>query len=493
MKTTLTSAPAAQVAADALAIPVPKGGPLGAAALEVDRLLGGLLTEVLDSGEHRGRFGQTLTLRASGGIGPRRVLLYGVGDARVLDGQRLRYAHHQLGRAARELGYRRLAVLCSDPVGADRLGAAVEGIVMGDWDRGARRTEERTGSLDELVLAGFGVGRDDELALARQLGEATNRARGWVDAPANELGPEGLAAIARGVADRQGLEVQVLGPDELRAGGYHLLLGVAAGSAQEPRLIRVQHRGADGDGAPNLALVGKGITFDSGGLSLKSSDQMRTMRGDMGGAAAVLAAIEVIAAGRFPLNVQAVVAATENMTGAGAQRPGDVWTSANGKTVEVLNTDAEGRLVLADAITFALRQGATHVVDLATLTGAAVVAIGHAATAAVANDDALWAQVVAAADRAGDRAFRLPTYPEYRGLLKSRVADLRNAYYGEAGTICAGMFLQEFVEEHPWVHLDIAGSAWNENGDLTEVPRGPLGSGTRLIVRLAELMAAAPR
>ena len=181
------------------------------------------------------------------------------------------------------------------------------------------------------------------------------------------------------------------------------------------------------------------------------------------------------------------------MVGGSAQRPGDVVTSANGKTVEITNTDAEGRLVLADAITYAIRQGATHLVDLATLTGAATIAIGHAASAAIASDDELWKLVAQAADRAGDRAWRLPNYPDYRVLLRSKIADLRNSDYGEAGMITGGMFIQEFTQDLPWVHLDIAASSWNTNDDLTTIPRGPTGAGTRLLVHLAELMASRRR
>jgi leucyl aminopeptidase len=201
----------------------------------------------------------------------------------------------------------------------------------------------------------------------------------------------------------------------------------------------------------------------------------------------------VIAGRRPPFDVIAVIAATENMTGGAAQRPGDVVMGAGGKTVEILNTDAEGRLVLADAITYALRHAATHVIDLATLTGAATVALGHAGTAALSNDDAFWDLVDRAGRRAGDRVWRLPAYPDYRVLLASKVADLRNSYYGEAGMITGGMFIGQFVEDRPWVHLDIAASSWNDNTELTTVPRGPLGSGTRLLIELTELIAAERR
>ena len=220
---------------------------------------------------------------------------------------------------------------------------------------------------------------------------------------------------------------------------------------------------------------------------------MSQMKADMAGAAAVLAAIDVIAARDLPIDVMAVIAATENMPGPTAQRPGDVVVSADGKTVEVLNTDAEGRLILADALTHALRNGATHLLDLATLTGAATVAIGHAASAAVSNDDAFWALIEEASRRAGDRVWRLPTFADYRVLLRSQIADLRNAEYGEAGTILGGMFIGEFARGKPWAHLDIAASSWNTNSELTTVLRGPSGAGTRLCIQLAELMAGAAR
>ena len=495
MRVFLAHAPAQSLAVDAVAVPIAGGERLQGGALELDAALGGLITDVVRTGEHRGRHNETLPLPTGGRIAARRVLLYGLGSVADLDGQRLRFAHHEMVRAARGYGYGRLAVLRSEPLEPEHLAGVVEGGVMGSWERRSRQTGPRVAELEELQLAGFGDGREREVAAAQQLGEATNRAREWQNQPANELTPERMAGIAREIGVRHGLDVEVLGPSELRSGGYNLLLGVAAGSAQPACLIRVEHRGASASGGSpqrKLALVGKGITFDSGGLSIKSARQMVSMKGDMAGAAAVLAAIEVIAARSVPLDVMAVVAATENMVDGHAQRPGDVVNSASGKTVEVVNTDAEGRLVLADALTFAIRRGATHLVDLATLTGAATVAVGHAASVAVANDDGLWGLTQRAAERAGERAWRLPTYPDYRVLLRSRVADLRNGYYGEAGAICAAMFIEQFAEGRPWVHLDIAASSWNDNEELVSVPRGPLGSGSRLIVHLAEMLAGDP-
>jgi leucyl aminopeptidase len=440
------------------------------------------------SGEHTGRLHEVLLLPAGAGVGSSRVLLYGLGAKADLDGSRLRFAHQEMVRATRDFGHGNIAVLKAGALRNEDLGAVIEGCFAGSWDRRGRSTGRHPASLTSLTLVGFGDAPENVVDVSRRLGEATARAREWQNAPANELGPDRLETIAVELASGLGLDCEVLRAKALTKDGYALLAAVGAASDQEPRLIRLKYRGGAKD-EPNLALVGKGITFDSGGLSLKSSDWMVKMRGDMGGAAAVLAAIEVVAESKLPINVMAVLAVAENLPGRGAQRPGDVWTSASGKTVEVLNTDAEGRLVLADAVTYALRSGATHIVDLATLTSDARAALGHAASCAVSNDDRLWGQVAAAGDAAGDRVWRLPIYPDFRELIQSQSADLKNSYYGEAGVITAAMFIGEFVEGRPWVHLDIAGSHWNENQSHRDIPRGPLGAGTRLCYRLAELMA----
>ncbi len=494
MRAFLAPTPATQLEVDALAIPVCAGEPLSGAAADLDQALGGLLRDCLDGGEHRGRFNEVIPLATAGRIAARRVLLFGLGSRADLDGQRLRFAHHEMVRAARSYGYRRLGVLCGDPLSEADLRAVVEGCVMGTWERRSRQTGVRPARLEELHLLGFDPGREEEVARAQEVGEAVNQAREWTNMPANELTPEALAQVGRRIAGRHSLELEVLDEAGLRAGGYNLLLGVAQGSVQPPRLIGVTHRAPSGRSPVRLALVGKGVTFDTGGIDLKPGDEAHVrMKGDMAGAAAVLAALDVIAGRRPEIDVLAVVAATENMPGGSAQKPGDIVTSASGKTVEVVNTDAEGRLVLADAITYAIRRGATHIVDLATLTGAATIAVGHAASCAVSNDDALWDLVDRAARRSGDRAWRLPAYPDYRVLLASKTADLRNAFYGEAGAITGGMFIEQFVEGRPWVHLDIAASSWNSNEDLKTIPRGPLGAGTRLLIELAELISAGAR
>ena len=498
MKISLVSSAPGELNVDALAIPVVTGEPLGATAKDLDRAMGGVLGEMVANAEFRGRIHEVLPIPAQGKIKPRRVILYGLGGLHDLDGQRLRSAHHELVRASRTWGYKRLAIMRVEPLGMDALKGIVEGAVMGTFERRSRQTgpaPERR-EIDEVILAGFGTGREAEVIAAQENGEATNRTREWQNEPANELTPDALAQEATRIGQRHNLEVEILGPSELKSGGYNLLMGVGAGSARPPRLIRIRHHGNHQRGQANgavLALIGKGITFDSGGISLKDPDHMSRMKDDMSGAAAVLSAIDVIASRKLPLDVMAVVAAAENMPGPSAQRPGDVVVSADGKTVEVVNTDAEGRLVLADALTHALRNGATHMIDLATLTGAAAIAVGHAASAAVSNDDDFWAQVEQAALEAGDRVWRLPIYADYRILLRSQIADLRNSEYGEAGTILGGMFIAEFAGAKPWAHIDIAASAWNTNEDLTTVLRGPSGAGTRLCIELAQLMAGARR
>jgi leucyl aminopeptidase len=501
VKITLVAARPAEISVDALAIPIATGQRLSGAALELDRAMGGVLSEMVANAEFRGRIHEVLPMPVQGKIGPRRVILYGLGAPHDLDGQRVRSAHHELVRASRTYGYKRLAVLRMDPIGEDGLKAVVEGCVLGTFERRSRQTgaaPERR-EIDELILVGYGTGREREVVAAQENGEATNRTREWQNAPPNELTPDALAQEAKRIAQRHELEAEVLGPDELRSGGYNMILGVASGSNKPARLIRLLHRGSKQPGAPAaangtvLALVGKGITFDSGGISLKDPKNMSQMKADMAGAAAVLAAIDVIASRKVPIDVMAIVPACENMPGPSAQKPGDVVVSADGKTVEVVDTDAEGRLVLGDALTFALRNGATHILDLATLTGAATIAIGHAATAAVSNDDDFWSLVDKASLEAGDRVWRLPMYADYRVLLRSQIADLRNAEYGEAGSILGGMFIGEFAGGKPWAHLDIAASSWNTNVELTTVYRGPSGAGTRVCIELAELMAGAER
>ena len=501
---TLTATPAVEAATDAVVVTAFDDG-LSPHAEALDAALDGALTEMRDSGEFRGRFAQRTTLRTLGRLPARHVLLLGLGRRRELDMFRLTNAFQFAGSALRSRGVRSVTAYLDEAVVAatarngggpaavgDAVRATATGIMLSGYDPGTSQTDPESRPQIETLAVG-GVGGDGgaiqgDLELAAVLAQATNRVRTWAAAPSNLLTPTALAESARRLYQGTGLELDVLEQADLEREGMGALLGVAKGSDEPPVMITVRHDGGPVSG-PRLALVGKGITFDTGGISLKPSAGMDLMRDDMGGGAAVLAAMWAIARLGLRVNVVGVVPATENMPSGHAYKPGDVLVSSSGKTIEVTDTDAEGRIILADGLTKARRLGATHIVDVATLTGAAVVALGHCASGLMSNDESLTAMVKRAAESAGDRVAELPMFPEYGVALESRVADVRNLGSRPAGTINAAFFLREFVEELPWVHLDIAGSGWNSQADQTQIPAGPTGTPVRTLVHLARLFA----
>jgi leucyl aminopeptidase len=304
---------------------------------------------------------------------------------------------------------------------------------------------------DAAKLAALQKGVDRGLILA----EATNFCRDLANEPSNYLTPTELADRAKAIADKTGLECEIHGPDWLREKGMGGVLGVAKGSEEEPRFIVMRYKGA-GDARP-VALVGKGITFDTGGISIKPAAGMEEMKGDMAGGASVIAAMSAIARLRPNVNVVGIVPATENMPGGAAIKPGDVLVTMKGKTIEVINTDAEGRLILSDGLAFAVEEGATAIIDVATLTGAISIALGNVAMGAMTNNEALYGRLKKAADAAGEKIWELPMWDEYKDQIKSEVADMKNTGGRGAGSITAAMLLREFVDDTPWVHLDIAG------------------------------------
>jgi leucyl aminopeptidase len=320
------------------------------------------------------------------------------------------------------------------------------------------------------------------------LGEAANTARSLVNEPGNDLYPAAMAEKVKALAEGAGLSVEVLTASQMRDKGMGLLLAVGQGSDNEPRLVTIRY--GDFEGKPTLGFVGKGITFDSGGISLKPGLGMQDMKTDMSGAAAVAGAMLALAQLKPQVNVLGVIPMAENMPSGKATRPGDVVRGMNGKTVEVVNTDAEGRMILADALVHAQELGATHIVDLATLTGACVVALGHVATGAMGKPQEWVDQVMNASRAVGEKIWQLPIYDEYRELIKSEIADMENAGGRWAGPITGAWFLKEFVkDETAWVHLDIAGTATIES-DVPHLPKGASGVGVRALVRLAEEIAA---
>jgi leucyl aminopeptidase len=430
----------------------------------------------------------------------RRLLVVGLGKREDLGPERLRVAAAlAVNEASRHAG-RRIAWALPEPprgaVGAEALTAAVvEGTVLRSYrfDRFKSRDPDDPAppALERLVVAA-GDGATDlagAAELARIAAEAANRARELQDLPSNVVTPTYLADRAREIAaTHESVSVDVLGRAQLEECGMGGLAAVAKGSAEEPQLISLRYAGANAD-AETLGLVGKAVTFDTGGISIKPAAKMEEMKMDMSGGAAVLESLAAIAELRLPLNIVACVPATENMPGGSATKPGDIITQLNGKTVEVNNTDAEGRLILADALTHCVRElGADRLVDIATLTGGVIMALGSTYAGAISNDDEWAERVLAAAERTGELAWRLPLHPEYKELTRGRVADLTNSSAKrKASTIYGGSFLEEFVDGKPWVHLDIAGTAWDVGREY--VGNGPTGYGVRLLVDLARDLA----
>ena len=417
---------------------------------------------------------------------PAQALVVGLGAPGDLDPERARLAGavaaHEAGRlGAGSIGW---AVPEADERAEVAAALVVGSILAGyrfDRFRSKAADDDASGRVESLLLIGP-TDLADEVEVARICAEAQNRARELQDLPANVATPSFLADRAEQIAAAsEGLEVEVLGREELAERGMGGLTAVASGTAEEPKLITLRRRGS---GGPVLGLVGKGVTFDSGGISIKPAASMHEMKMDMSGAAAVLEAVAAISELDLAIDIAAVVPATENLPSGTALKPGDIITQYNGKTVEVNNTDAEGRLILADALAYCVELGAERIVDLATLTGAVLIALGSTYAALISNDDAFAAEVERAGDESGELVWRLPLHPEYKELTKGTIADLTNAAAKrKAGAIYAGSFLEEFVDGRPWAHLDIAGTAWDVGREY--VGKGPTGYGVRLLVDLA--------
>jgi leucyl aminopeptidase len=381
-----------------------------------------------------------------------------------------------------------IAILLDSPFsGPEHVEAAVEGAVLGDYEPDRYKTDKKGKKpVEQFTVAVAKKGLDAALAHGRATAEAQNLTRELVNEPANRLTPTSLAEAARQMAVAQGLECEVLDRDRMKQLGMGSLLGVAMGSAEPPALIVLRYKPAKdaSNGKSHLGLVGKGVTFDTGGISIKPADGMEKMKYDMAGGAAMIGTMRALAQLKPPIPVTAVIPAVENMPGSRAQRPGDIVTALSGKTIEVINTDAEGRLILADALTYARRLGCTHLVDAATLTGSVVVALGYINVGLFSSDDPLAERVLKASRAAGEKMWRMPVDEEYKEQLKSEFADMANVGGRPGGAITAALFLREFAEQTPWVHLDIAGTAWLEDSK-PYMSKGPTGVGVRTFVNLA--------
>jgi leucyl aminopeptidase len=449
----------------------------------LDQALGGMLRRAVDSRDFRGKRDETLLLYPDG-IGASRLLLVGLGERGAVARDVLRRGAAIAARRAASLGAPSLTLAVehasrSALTGSDVGQVLVEGAAHGAWLCNEYRSpdDERSTPPAEAVVALADSDADAGRALGEAVATGQSAARELQARPGNVCTPSFLAEHAQSLGETHGFDVTVFDRAAIEREGFRALLAVSQGSAQEPRFIELSYRGA-GDAAP-VVLVGKGITFDSGGISLKPPPSMEEMKYDMSGAAAVLGTFEALGRLAPPINVVGLVPSAENLPSSTALKPGDVVRSHFGKTIEIVNTDAEGRLILADALSYARRHAPSCVLDAATLTGAVVIALGPHAIGLMGNDDALLDEVRGAGERAGERCWPLPLWDDYRELNKSDIADVKNSGGRPAGTISAGWFLREFVEGFPWAHLDIAGTAYTDR-DRPASPKGPTGIGVRL-------------
>ena len=464
---------------------------LGDAATAVDKALEGAISSLVDQGVAKGKVAEVNIIHTLGKLPARMVAVVGLGKRADLRLDKVRGSAGEVCRTLRKLNCRKVAMTA---YGAEELGiepeavagAISEGAVLGLYDFAKYKKAEHE-DIETLML----TIRQKEKVQAVQsavnkgklIAEATSLARDMVNEPANYMTPSQMAEVARSVAGKYGLELKILEREDMKAMGMGALLGVAEGSEQPPKLITMSYRGNQHSGKA-VGFLGKGITFDSGGISIKPSEGMEEMKTDMAGAAAVIAAIAAIAQLKPAINVTAIVAATENLPSGTALKPGDVLKAMNGKTIEVISTDAEGRLTLADALGYAQQLGLSPLIDLATLTGACRVALGTLYSGVFSNNQKLVDRVLKAAETSGERMWQMPMPDEYKEQNKSEIANVKNVGNRAGGAITAGLFLAEFVGDVPWVHIDIAGTA-HSTKESGYIVKGATGVGVRTLIELA--------
>ena len=499
MKTNVVSNHAVEVSTPLLALGFFEGErPLGGALFDVNEALGGLIGRLICDREITGKLNEVVVVHPQADIAPQRVAVVGLGKPEDLTLDRVREATGSVARRATGMNLDRLAVTLFGQglrglATEDLAQAVVEGAALGTYSYSRYKTNKKDlpPQVNELTIVESRAELAPSIEAGALRGEvisaAAYMARDLANGPSNLVTPAYLVEQAQSLAKTFGLGLEVLDREQMRQLGMGALLAVAEGSERPPYLIVLRYEGAD-SGRPPLAMVGKGITFDSGGISIKPSEGMQEMKHDMSGGAAVLAAMQGLATLKAPVNALGIVPATENLPSGSAFKPGDILTASNGKTIEVVSTDAEGRLILADALNHAANLGAGAIVDLATLTGACVVALGHWAAGAMGNDDALFDLLNTAAEMTGERIWRLPLWPPYSEQIKSDVADLKNVGGRDGGAITGAAFLSNFVGDKPWVHLDIAGTAYI-NKDRPYIPKGATGFGTRLLIDFAQRWA----
>jgi leucyl aminopeptidase len=447
-------------------------------------------SDLLSSGELTGKPFEINLLHKPVGLKAKRLLLIGGGAAKKFSSYDLRRIAGAAVRALKARGIRSFAFIIPPGIpAAEAVRAIVEGALVGNFDPDYYRSDRKDQKIDGLTI--LASGNSDQAALekaateAQIIGESQNFTRDLVNEPSNRMTPTILADRAKKMCQEVGLQCEVYGADKIKEMKMGAFWSVAQGSDEPPALIVMKYEPAGAPAKPVLGLVGKGITFDTGGISIKPADGMEKMKYDMAGGATMIGAMRAIALLKPKVKVIGIVCATENMPSGKAQKPGDVQIAMSGKSIEIINTDAEGRLVLADGLFYARQLGCTHLVDAATLTGAVVVALGYANAGVFANDDSIYERFHKANKEAGEKMWRLPLDDEYKENIKSTIADIVNSGGRWGGAINAAMFLKEFAEDTPWIHLDIAGTAWMED-QKPWIAKGPSGIALRSLVEFVK-------
>jgi leucyl aminopeptidase len=443
--------------------------------------------EVISSGEVSAKSCETTLLHRPAGLKAKRLLILGAGKAKTHTISDLRKLAGTAVRTLKSKGLRSFAFLVPDPANAEEgVRAIVEGAFVGNFDPDYYKSDRKDQKIDSLTIVARGDQAKLEAAMnvARIIGESQNFTRDLVNEPSNRMTPTVLGERAKKMAQEVGLKCDVYGADKIKELKMGAFWSVAQGSDEPPALIVLRYEPAGAPEKPVLGLVGKGITFDTGGISIKPADGMEKMKYDMAGGATMIGVMRALALLKPKVKVTAIVCASENMPSGKAQKPGDVQIAMSGKSIEIINTDAEGRLVLADGLYYARQLGCTHLVDAATLTGAVVVALGYVNAGVFANDDKMYERFNKALGQAGEKMWRLPLDDEYKEVIRSSIADIVNSGGRWGGAINAAMFLREFAEDTPWIHLDIAGTAWTEEAK-SWMAKGPSGIAVRSLIEFA--------
>ena len=491
MKTILTLSAPAEVASDCLVVAVLDRGEKDKPEIFVDSndaTIKDAAKDVISSGEVSGKTFETTLLHAPVKLKAKRLLLIGGGKAKTFSPSDLRKLAGAAVRTLKSKSIRQFAFVAPDSLPADEAARAiVEGAFVGNFDPDYYKSDRKDQKIDAVTVVARGDQSklDAAVNLGRIVGESQNFTRDLVNEPSNRMTPTILAERAQKMCKEVGLQCEVFGADKIKELKMGAFWSVAQGSDEPPALIVMKYEPAGAPEKPVLGLVGKGITFDTGGISIKPADGMEKMKYDMAGGATMIGVMRAIAMLKPKIKVIAIVCATENMPSGKAQKPGDVQIAMSGKSIEIINTDAEGRLVLADGLFYARQLGCTHLVDAATLTGAVVVALGYANAGIFANDDQMYDRFSKALAKAGEKMWRLPLDDEYKEIIKSNIADIVNSGGRWGGAITAAMFLKEFAEDTPWIHLDIAGTAWTEDAKPW-IAKGPSGIAVRSLIEFVQ-------